>query len=337
MTWNFASMAEALRDSKHYGFKTPENIPFDFSSFKHKRDTQIEGLNRAYERNWSREGIELVRGTAKFTGPKELEVELEDGSGKAKYSAPHICIATGGHPIVPNDIPGAEFGITNEGFFDIEELPSKIAIVGAGYIAVEMAGMLNAMGVEVHMFIRGETFLRTFDPMIQDTMTKRYEDVGVRIHKGYKKFDQVEQVSEGKGNAKVLQVSVGGEVLVFNDLLWAVGRAPETESLDLRVPGVKTGKKGYIQVDQFQNTASEGIYALGDVTGQMELTPGRCLQDAPLTAEAWRLPNTRQWRSQPVDNCQTDFSVLPISRRPSCHTTQFPQSSSPIQKSGQLV
>jgi glutathione reductase (NADPH) len=199
---------------------------------------------------------------------------LEDGSGKARFTAKHICIATGGYPIVPKDISGAEYGITNEGFFDIEELPSKIAVVGAGYIAVEIAGMLNAVGVEVHLFIRGQTFLRSFDPMIQETMTQRYEDAGVKIHRGYKGFEKIERISDGPGDKKVLHVTLGGEKLIFNELLWAVGRAPETASLDLDVAGVKTGNKGYIVADDFQNTSAEGIYALGDVTGQMELTPG---------------------------------------------------------------
>jgi glutathione reductase (NADPH) len=165
-------MAEALRDSTIYGFETPSNIPCNFAAFKAKRDAHIATLNTIYETNWSREGVSLVHGTAKFTRPKELEVDLEDGSGKQRFSAKHICIATGGYPIVPKDIEGAEHGITNEGFFAMEELPSKIAVVGAGYIAVEIAGMLNALGVEVHLFIRGETFLRNFDPMVQETMTK---------------------------------------------------------------------------------------------------------------------------------------------------------------------
>jgi glutathione reductase (NADPH) len=267
-------MAEALRDSKQYGYATPDNIPFNFASFKKKRDEHIKMLNDAYDSNWKREGIEVVHGTAKFTGRKELEIDLEDGSGKKKFTAKHICIATGGYPIVP-EIEGAEYGITNEGFFAIEELPSKMAVVGAGYIAVEIAGMLNAVGVEVHMFIRGQTFLRSFDPMIQETMTKRYEDAGVKIHKGYKGFEKIERISDGPGDKKVLHATLGGEKLVFNELLWAVGRAPETASLDLDVAGVKTGKKGYIVADDFQNTSAEGIYALGDVTGQMELTPGR--------------------------------------------------------------
>ena len=322
-------MAEALKDSKQYGFKTPDNIPFDFAEFKKKRDSNIEGLNRAYETNWSREGIELVHGTAKFTGSKELEVELQDGSGKAKFTAPHICIATGGFPIVPKDIPGAEYGITNEGFFDIERLPSKIAVVGAGYIAVEMAGMLNAIGVEVHMFIRGETFLRSFDPMVQETMTKRYEDVGVKIHKGYKRFDKVERMSDGKGDEKVLHITVNGEKMVFNELLWAVGRAPETESLNLELVGVKTGKKGYVVADDFQNTSAEGIYALGDVTGQMELTPGpyipKCLFQLPCS-------DRYQLRLQQVDSSQIASSVLHSFRTPFSRTAIFPPSSLLTQK-----
>ncbi|KAL2060057.1 hypothetical protein VTL71DRAFT_9879 [Oculimacula yallundae] len=274
ITWNFAAMAEALRDSRDYGFATPANIPFDFAAFKKKRDSHIGGLNRAYERNWDREGIELVRGTARFVEEKVLEVLLEDGSGVVRYTAKHICIASGGYPIIPNDIPGADFGITNEGFFDIEVLPSKIAIVGAGYIAVEIAGMLNAVGVEVHMFIRGDKFLRTFDPMVQDTMTARYEDVGVKIHKGYTGLEKVEKISDGKGDERVLKLTLkDGEELVVNELLWAIGRAPETKSLGLDVAGVKTGNKGYVVADKYQNTNVEGIYALGDVTGQMELTP----------------------------------------------------------------
>jgi glutathione reductase (NADPH) len=267
-------MAEALRTSTHYGFATPDNISFDFASFKKKRDEHITMLNRAYETNWDREGIELVHGTAKFTGQKELEVDLEDGSGKTRYTAKHICIATGGHPVVPKNIPGAEFGITSEGFFTIEELPSKIAVVGAGYIAAEIAGMFNAVGVEVHMFIRGQTFLRTFDPMIQETMTKRYEEAGVVIHKSYGAFEKVEKISDGQGDEKLLHVTLDGETMVFNELLWAVGRTPAVDNLGLELAGVRLGSKGYIAVDEWQNTSAEAIYALGDVTGQMELTPG---------------------------------------------------------------
>lgn len=274
-TWNFASISEALKDGIHYGYDIPPNISFDFAEFKKKRDAVIRGLNGAYERNWKRENIELIQGTATFKGEKELEVLLQDGS-KVVYSAPHIVIATGGHPVRPKDIPGAEYGITSDGFFEIEQLPKKVAFVGAGYIAVELAGVMNAIGVETHMFIRGETFLRNFDPMIQETLTKRYEDAGVKIHKNHRGFKEVIVLREGKGEEKLLKLTGNdGEDIEVNELLWAIGRAPEVQSLGLPKVGIKQTLKGHIEVDVFQNTSVDGIYALGDVTGQAELTPGK--------------------------------------------------------------
>lgn len=247
-------------------------------------------MNGAYERNWNREGIDLVHGTAKFSGKSEIEVELQDG-GKASFAAPHILVATGGYPIVPNHIEGATHGITSDGFFDIERLPAKVAIVGAGYIAVELAGVLNAVGVETHLFIRGETFLRSFDPMIQETLTKAYEDAGVIIHKNHTGFSKIERLddsvatvagaaahekrTEGPSPHKKLRITdTEGQVFEANELLWAIGRSPETEKLNLD-PDVKLSERGHIVVDEFQNTSVPGLYALGDVTGQAELTPGK--------------------------------------------------------------
>ena len=257
----------------HYGYKIPHNIEFDFTEFKKKRDLHIEGLNGAYERNWSHENVDLIRGTAAFKSQNEVEVSLEDGK-KAAYAAPHILIATGGYPIKPHEIPGAELGITSDGFFDIENLPKKMAFVGAGYIAVELAGVMNAIGVETHMFIRGDTFLRTFDPMVQETLTRRYEDAGVIIHKNHKGFKKVVGLREGKGEHKLLKlVESSGEETEVNELLWAIGRAPEVDKLNLEEIGIKLAGKGHIEVDEYQNTNLEGVYALGDVTGQAELTP----------------------------------------------------------------
>jgi glutathione reductase (NADPH) len=274
MTWMFASVNEMLKDGKHYGYKIPKDIPFDFAEFVAKRDARIKVLNKAYETNWEKEGIDLVHGTATFINEKELEVELEDGSGKARFSAPHICIATGSHPLTPEGIKGSEHGITSDEFFSITELPKKIAFVGAGYIAVELAGVMNAIGVETHMFIRGSTFLRSFDPMIQETMTKHYEDVGIIIHKNHKGFKEVVSLAEGKGSEKRLKlISNDGSEMEVNEVLWAIGRGPEIKDLNPEKVGVKLNKKGHIDVDAFQNTAVEGIYALGDVTGQAELTP----------------------------------------------------------------
>jgi glutathione reductase (NADPH) len=284
-----------LHNGKAYGYDIPSGIPFDFAHFKTLRDAAVNRNSKSYEINWAKEGIELVKGTASFTSPQSLTVVLADGSGSKEFRAPHILIATGGYPILPKDIEGASHGITSDGFFDIEVLPKNIAVVGAGYIAVEMAGIMNALGVEVHMFIRGKTLLRKFDTMVQDTITKRYEDVGVIIHKEtsivkVERLDNPADSKDEKGNidakhetrgtppspSKRLRVTAkDGKVLDIDEILWAVGRAPETKDLNAESIGVKFTEKGYIAVDEFQNTDVDGIYALGDVTGQMELTPGK--------------------------------------------------------------
>ncbi|KAI5306803.1 Glutathione reductase [Ascosphaera pollenicola] len=302
ITWNLATIRETFHDSKAYGYDTPDDIALDFASFKHKRDAAIERLNGMYERNWAKEGIDLVKGTASFSGPKEIVVDMQDGSGKVKYTAPHILIATGGYPIIP-DIPGAEHGITSDGFFDIEELPKKIAVVGAGYIAVELAGVLHSLGVETHLFIRGDTFLRKFDPMIQETMTKRYEDVGVKIHRKYSDFKEVQLLKDGKGAEKLLKcIQVDGTEFEFNEVLWSIGRAPST-NIGLDKAGVKMSSKGYIEVDEYQNTSAEGVYALGDVTGQVELTP--------VAIAAGRRLSNRIFGPEKFKNDKLDYENIP--------------------------
>ena len=228
----------------------------------------------------------MVKGTAQFTGGadgKEVEVTLvadqDVGSSgeKLTFSADHICIATGGYPTLPTGVKGADHGITSDGFFALEKLPKRMAVVGAGYIAVELAGVVNALGVETHLFIRGEKFLRNFDPMISETLTQRYEDAGVKIHRGFKGFEVVERLS-GEDEEKRLKLTLqGGIELEVEELLWAVGRSPEVKDLHLERIGLERLPKGHIKVDEFQNTNIKGVYALGDVTGQAELTPGKFL------------------------------------------------------------
>ena len=298
-----------LKDGVHYGYDIPKDIKFNFAEFKRKRDENIKGLNAAYERNWNREHIDLVKGTATFKSQQEIEVAIQGGEN-VLYSAPHILIATGGYPIIPQGIPGADLGITSDGFFEIEDLPKKMAFVGAGYIAVELAGVMNAIGVETHMFIRHNTFLRNFDPMVQETLTQRYIDAGVIIHKNHKGFKEVVRLREGKGEAKLLKlIGNDGEDFEVNELLWAIGRAPEIKKLDPAKIGVKQGPKGHIVVDEYQNTNIDGIYALGDVTGQAELTPvaiaaGRALSN--------RLFGTHHPSGGPhLSTARLDYSNIP--------------------------
>ncbi|KAJ5146952.1 uncharacterized protein N7443_001449 [Penicillium atrosanguineum] len=272
MTWNFATIQETMDIGKHYGYDIPEGIKIDYNKFKTTRDAVIKRLNGAYERNWGNEGIDLVHGRAHFVEPKVIEVNQEDGS-VARYTAPHILIATGGRPSLPK-VPGVEHGITSDGFFEMEELPPKMAVVGAGYIAVELAGVMNAVNVETHMFIRGDNFLRKFDPMVQKTMTDRYEAAGVHMHRHHTGFKDIQLIRDGKGKDRLIKlINHDGSELEVNELLWAVGRAPEVEELAIDIPGIKLSPSGHIVVDEYQNTSVEGVYALGDVTGQAELTP----------------------------------------------------------------
>jgi glutathione reductase (NADPH) len=308
MTWNFASINEALKNGKAYGYDIPDKTPFDYGAFVEKRAARIKVLNGAYETNWAKEGIDLVHGTARFLSKNEMEVDLKDGSGKIRVSARHICIATGSYPIKPKKIPGAEHGITSDDFFKIRTLPKKIVFVGAGYISVELAGVMNAIGVETHMFIRGETFLRKFDPMIQDTLTKHYEEAGVIIHKKHPGIKEVVQLSpaaseEDPSSKKLKLISNDGSEFECNELLWAIGRAPENQDLEVANVDMKLGERGHIVVDKYQNTSVPGIYAIGDVTGQAELTP--------VAIAAGRKLGNRLFGPPEVKNDHLDYDRIP--------------------------
>ena len=320
MTYNFASINETLKHGKHYGYDIAENTPFDFGSFVRKRDARIKVLNGIYESNWEKEGITLYKGKATFKSEHELEVDMKDGSGKMMVTAPHVCIATGGFPIKPTDIKGAEYGITSDDFFKIKVLPKRMVFVGAGYISVELAGMMNALGVETHMFIRGDKFLRKFDPMIQNTLTKHYEDAGVIIHKNHPGFKEVVQIqaasSESDPSSKQLKlISKDGFELECNELLWAIGRAPEVQDLDLERIGMRLGGKGHIVVNEYQDTSVPGIHAIGDVTGQAELTP--------VAIAAGRKLGDRLFGPPELKDSKLDYDRIPsvVFGEPNCGAT----------------
>ena len=280
MTWNFAAINETIHAGRHYGYDFSKGAPFDFTTFVEKRHARIKVLNGAYESNWDKDGIELIHGTASFVSPKELEIKPNDGSESYRITAPQICIATGSYPPKPPGIKGSDYGIDSDGYFLIKHLPKKMVFVGGGYIAVELAGVMNAIGVETHLFIRHNTFLRKFDPMVQETLTNHYEDIGVHVHRNHPGIKEVVQLKAGKNNTdpreKELKLIMNdGSEMITNELLWAIGRGAETRGLGIENTGMKTSDspEGHIVVDKYQNTSVDGIYALGDVTGQAELTP----------------------------------------------------------------
>ncbi|KAK5997169.1 Glutathione reductase [Cladobotryum mycophilum] len=272
VTYNAAAIAETIHEAKSYGFSVQQTAPFDWSTFKAKRDAYIKRLNGIYERNLANDKVEYLHGWGRLLSKNQAEVTLDDGS-KVLVNAKKILVAVGGRPKSPPKIPGAELGINSDGFFEISTQPKKVAIVGAGYIAVEFAGMFNALGTETHLFIRHKTFLRHFDPMIQETVTNEYERLGINLHKE-SQTTKVEKDADGTltvtyKDADGNESSISG----VEHLIWAVGRTPMTNDIGLEEAGLKLDHKGYIVVDEYQNTNVENIFALGDVTGQVELTP----------------------------------------------------------------
>ncbi|XP_068044360.1 glutathione reductase, mitochondrial isoform X2 [Anomalospiza imberbis] len=243
--WNTAVHAEFVHDHADYGFETAA-VKFNWRTIKEKRDAYVRRLNDIYENNVKKARIDIIRGYGKFTADPEPAIEVD---GK-KYTAPHILIATGGRPAVPSDseIPGASLGMTSDGFFDLEELPRRSVVVGAGYIAVEMVGILSTLGSKSSLLIR---------------------------------HDKVKKVT--KSPHGLLDVTMASAVPgckptegVIRDvdcLLWAVGREPNSEGLCLDQVGVQVDPKGHVVVDEYQNTTRRGIYAIGDVCGRALLTP----------------------------------------------------------------
>ncbi|KAK4133181.1 putative glutathione protein [Trichocladium antarcticum] len=302
VTFNAAAIAETLHQAQAYGFSVQETAPFDWTTFKNKRDAYITRLNGIYERNLTNDKVEYVRGWAKLLSRNSVEVTLDDGT-KTVVNAKKILIAVGGNPKVPPQIPGAELGINSDGFFDIDTLPKKVALIGAGYIAVEFAGMFNALGVETHLLIRHDTVLRHFDPMIQEGVTGEYERLGVKLHKRSTTTKVEKDEQTGKLTVHYTQGETEGLVSDLDHLIWAVGRTPATAGLGLEEAGVKVDKKGHIVADDYQNTNVESVYALGDVTGRVELTP--------VAIAAGRKLAARLYGGEQFSTAKLDYADIP--------------------------
>lgn len=259
--WYGAHLAHALDEARDYGFDLARH-GFDWTTLVEKREAYIDGINTWYHGYLADSNIDEIVGTARLVDAHTVEVE-----GK-RYSADHIVIAPGTEPVVP-DIPGAEHGITSDGFFALTEQPKRVAVVGSGYIAVELAGLLQALGSEVSLLIRRETVLGNFDAMLRETLMEEMLGAGINLLSSM----QIERVEKLAGGSLTLHCS-GGHILTgFDCLIWAVGRAPNVADLNLAAAGVAHDAQGYIPTDPFQNTNVPGVYAVGDITGRAALTP----------------------------------------------------------------
>ncbi|WGO83462.1 glutathione-disulfide reductase [Arsenophonus apicola] len=259
--WYAAQVAEAIQAyGPDYGFNTSINH-FDWRKLITNRQSYINRIHQSYELGLSTNKVKVINGFARFIDAHTIEV---NGS---KLTADHILIATGGRPVWP-DIPGAEYGIDSDGFFQLTSLPKRVAVVGAGYIAVELAGVLNALGSKTHLFVRQHAPLRHFDPMVVKSLVGIMKNEGLTLH-----TESIPKaVIKNSDGSLTLQLE-NGKAQTVDTLIWAIGREPMTDNLDLDLAGIERDSKGYIKVDKFQNTNVERVYAVGDNTGAVELTP----------------------------------------------------------------
>ncbi|HIF9082261.1 TPA: glutathione-disulfide reductase [Photobacterium damselae] len=288
--WHGAQIAEAMHlYAKDYGFDV-EMKDLNWGKLVESREAYISRIHTSYETVLGNNKIEVINGFAQFVDAKTVEVDGEH------YTADHILIAVGGRPSIPA-IPGAVHGIDSNGFFELKEQPKRAAVVGAGYIAVEIAGVLNGLGTDTHLFVRKESPLRSFDPMIIETLTEVMAAEGPTLHTH---SVPKEVVKEEDGT--VTLYFENGESHNTDILIWAIGREPTTDAINLAAAGVETNNRGFIKVDEFQQTNVEGIYCVGDIMeGGIELTP--------VAVKAGRQLSERLFNNKP--NAKMDYALVP--------------------------
>jgi glutathione reductase (NADPH) len=269
--WYAAHFSHQLHYAGDYGYDVSVER-HDWKSLKARRDAYVSRLNDIYAKNLDKRSVTFIAGHARFIDKNTVDV------GGETYSAERIVIATGGQPTVP-EIPGAEFGITSDGFFELAEQPQRVLIAGSGYIAVELAGIFSGLGSETRVIVRKDSVLRSFDAMLSSELMNAMQKSGIALETGV-----VPAAVRKTDDGLIVTAEDGREFGPADALIWAIGRSPNTGSLDADRAGVTIDERGFVPTDDLQQTNVENIHALGDVTGRAALTPvaiaaGRRLAD----------------------------------------------------------
>lgn len=269
--WNAAHIVEGARDAAGYGISLPE-AKVDWEDMRNRRDAYIVRLNGVYARNLEKRGVVHISGRATFQDSHTVVV------GSNRYTADHIVVATGGQPLRPA-LPGQELGLTSDEFFAMNSRPNRVAVIGSGYIAVEIAGVLNAFGSKVELVARGDTVLREFDTLVQSALMREMRSAGIEFHLN----TLTASLAQDAGGIHLTSAD-GSRLGGFDAVIWALGRQPSTADLQLERAGLRTDAQGFLRTDAYQQTTVASIYAIGDVTGRSALTPvaiaaGRRLAD----------------------------------------------------------
>jgi glutathione-disulfide reductase len=260
LMWYAAQLAHAVDDASAFGV-TAARGETDWNKLVNARDQYISNISHYWSGYVDESGIDFIQGYARFVGAGTVSVN------NRLYTAEHIVIATGSQPVVP-PVPGAELGITSDEFFQLENQPQRVAVIGGGYIGVELSGVLHALGSDVSLFAMEDRLLDRFDPMISEVLAEHMHEQGVQIHTSF----QVNAIAENGAELSVHSVD-DQDVSGFDTVIWAVGRRPHTRQLNLEATGVLVQPDGVIPVDDDNATNISGIYAIGDVIGKSSLTP----------------------------------------------------------------
>lgn len=265
---------EDLRDAQGFGWQV-DSVQFDWVRLRENKNKEISRLNSVYEKLLVNSGVTLYSGFASFKDGNTLLVKSE--SDDVTITADKIVIATGSTPFIP-DIPGSSLFTTSADMFHLESLPKRAVVWGGGYIAVEFAGILNGLGVETHLVYRGDLFLRGFDREVREIVREEMEKKGVHLH-----FNcTITSVTQGLGEEKIVTLE-NDEPLSCELVLAATGRIPLTKGLNLQNAGVNLNERGEVIVKDNLVTTHSSVYALGDVTGGLQLTPVALAEAMALT------------------------------------------------------
>ena len=257
----FAShVGEDIEAAEGYGWTIPE-ASFDWKTFIANKDQEIDRLNGLYMNTLANANVELHMGTAKVVAPHTVEV---DGT---QYTAEKILIAVGGWPWLP-EIEGVEHAITSNEAFHLDDLPKRVLVVGGGYIAVEFAGIFNGMGSDVTLVYRGEQILRGFDQDLRSRLNKEMTAKGINVQLG----TMVSKIEKQADGSKLVTLS-DGSTREVDEIMYATGRDPNTKGLGLEELGVELDRNGGVKVDDYSRTNVPSIFAVGDVTNRIALTP----------------------------------------------------------------
>jgi len=269
--WYAAGHMHHAKLAEDYGFDIAV-AGHDWAALKQRRDAYVKRLNGIYETNLDKRGVTLIRGYGRIVNRHTVRV------GEQEYAADRLVIATGGRPIVPR-IHGAELGITSDGFFELNDCPKRVALIGSGYIAVEFAGMFSALGSETAILVRKDGVLRNFDSLMRDELQQSLARENIQLETGV-----IPHEIKKSDDGLCLHAEDGRKFGRYDCIVWAVGRAPNTGDLNAEGALLELDGYGFIPVDDYQQTNVENIFALGDVTGKDALTPvaiaaGRRLAD----------------------------------------------------------